>query len=86
MPEPRTVILSEERVGALAAKILEPLKAHMQAKPADRLHVLESLNALALAAGIILVGTNDPDALAFFELAICRTLLANLPPRLVGPQ
>lgn len=63
--------LDPGRVEELTMEILKLIKINFEVGPApDRMRVYEALNALGIAAGTIIGGTEDPEALDFFSTAM----------------
>jgi hypothetical protein len=49
---------------------MELVRANYRLGPVSRERVFESLNALAIAAGVILQACDDPEAVTFFSDAL----------------
>jgi hypothetical protein len=68
--EPQLGVLGSGRIEALVYPIMELVRANFRQGPASRERVFESLNALAIAAGVILQACDDPEAVTFFSNAL----------------
>jgi hypothetical protein len=68
--------LDRQRVEALCAAILEPLRANYLRGPISRERCFESLNALAVAAAIVIKGADGPggEAHEFFNKALTQQI------------
>ena len=68
--EPQRSVLDPERIEGLVCPIMELVRANFRLGPASPERVFESLNALAIVAGVILQGCDDPEAVTFFSDAL----------------